>query len=107
MRPRRSGDKCLAEGPGSERQAVAEPGAFARAGLSVEDDEPHRMAATAAYRVVILKAWDKDTLAQQIAETLEPYQPHEIVSVEARVDFQYFWPWRRDWAMLVLKTDET
>jgi hypothetical protein len=25
------------------------------------------------------------------------------VSVKARVDFQFFWPWRRDWALIVVR----
>ena len=62
--------------------------------------------AASQYRVVLLKAWTKDTLALKIQQTLEPYTQDEIVSVEARVDFQFFWPWRRDWALLVLKSLE-
>ena len=58
------------------------------------------------YRVVLLKAWTKDTLALKIQSTLEPYVQGEIVSIESRVDFQYFWPWRRNWALIVLKTLE-
>jgi hypothetical protein len=55
------------------------------------------------YRVVLLKAWTKDTLATKIERTLDPYAPDEIVSIEARVDFQFFVPWRRDWALIVVK----
>jgi hypothetical protein len=62
--------------------------------------------ATSQYRAVVLKAWTKDTLAVKIERTLEPYGQNEIVSVETAVDFQFFVPWRRNWAMLVLKTEE-
>ena len=58
------------------------------------------------YRVVLLKAWTKDTLARKIQDTLEPYTQHEIVSIQSRVDFQFGWPWRRNWALLVLKSLE-
>ncbi len=58
------------------------------------------------YRVVLLKAWTKDTLAFKIQSTLEPYAQDEIVSIESAVDFQFFVPWRRNWALLVLKSLE-
>jgi hypothetical protein len=58
------------------------------------------------YRVVLLKAWTKDTLAFKIQTTLEPYAQDEIVSIQSRVDFQFGWPFRRNWAMLVLKSLE-
>lgn len=64
------------------------------------------MMTSAQYRVVVLKAWTKEGLAEKIRHTLEPYAQDEIVNVEARVDFQFFWPWRRDWAMIVLKSLE-
>ncbi len=58
------------------------------------------------YRVVLLKAWTKGTLAYAIQTTLEPYAQEEIVSVEARVGSQFGWPFRRNWALLVLKSLE-
>ena len=58
------------------------------------------------YRVVVLKAWTKDTLGLKIERELEPYAQDEIVSIEPAVDFQFWWPWRRNWALLVLKTLE-
>jgi hypothetical protein len=58
------------------------------------------------YRVVLLKAWTKDTLAHKIQTTLEPYAQDEIVSIQSRVDFQFGWPWRRNWALVVLKSLE-
>jgi hypothetical protein len=58
------------------------------------------------YRVVLLKAWTKDALAEKIERELDPYPQEAIVSVQARVDFQFFVPWRRDWAMIVLKRPE-
>jgi hypothetical protein len=61
---------------------------------------------TSQYRAVLLKAWTKDTLAVKIERALEPYAQHEIVSIESAVDFWFFVPWRRNWAMLVLKTEE-
>jgi hypothetical protein len=57
------------------------------------------------YRVVLLKAWTKDTLAGKIQKELDPYPPEAIISIESRVDFQFFVPWRRDWALIVLKRD--
>jgi hypothetical protein len=68
--------------------------------------EIRRVAPPSQYRVVLLKAWTKDTLALKIERTLEPYAQDEIVSIQARVDFQFFVPWRRDWALLVLKSLE-
>ncbi len=65
-----------------------------------------RQMAASQYRVVVLKDWSKDGLAAKIAETLEPYAPEEIVSIYPQVDFQWPWPWRRNWAMIVLKTLE-
>ncbi len=55
------------------------------------------------YHAILLKAWTKDTLAVRIEEALEPYAPESIVSIETRVDFQFFVPWRRDWAMIVVR----
>jgi hypothetical protein len=55
------------------------------------------------YSTFLLKAWTKDTLCGKIESTLAPYPPDAIVSIEARVDFQFFWPWRRDWALIVVK----
>ncbi len=60
-----------------------------------------RYALDRQYHVFLLKAWTKDTLADKISKTLDPYPPDAIVSVEARVDFQFFVPWRRDWALIV------
>jgi hypothetical protein len=54
------------------------------------------------YATFLLKAWTKDTLCRKIKDTLDPYPPEAIVSSEARVDFQFFWPWRRDWALIVV-----
>jgi hypothetical protein len=62
--------------------------------------------AVSQYRAVVLKAWTKDTLAVKIERALEPYKQHEIVSIESAVDFQFFVPWRRNWAMVVLKTED-
>jgi hypothetical protein len=56
------------------------------------------------YRVVLLKAWTKDTLALKMERKLEPYGQNDIISIESAVDFQFFVPWRRNWALLVLKT---
>jgi hypothetical protein len=58
------------------------------------------------YHVFLLKAWTKDTLALKMAKVLDPYPPDAIISVEARVDFQFFVPWRRDWAMIVVRKPE-
>jgi hypothetical protein len=55
------------------------------------------------YRVALLKAWTKDTLALKIERELDGYAQAEIVSIESRVDFQFLVPWRRNWALLVLK----
>lgn len=62
--------------------------------------------AASEYRVVLLKAWTKDTIAFKIQQTPEPYAQDEIISVQARVDFQFWWPWRRNWALLILKSLE-
>jgi hypothetical protein len=73
--------------------------------------EPRQMSATRyppdrQYQVFLLKAWTKDTLAEKISRALDPYPPDAIVSVEARVDFQFFVPWRRDWALIVVRKPE-
>ena len=91
--------------PSGHRRLSAERLTWAVRGLSSSPTTSSRVASD-QYRVVLLKAWTKDTLAVKIQQTLEPYTADEIVSVEARVDFQFFWPWRRDWAMIVLKTLE-
>jgi hypothetical protein len=57
------------------------------------------------YYAHVLKAWTKDTLADKIEKLLDPMPPERIVSIEVAVDFQFFVPWRRNWAMIVLRPD--
>jgi hypothetical protein len=59
------------------------------------------------YKALILKAWDKGTLAIAITKALEPYEPQQIIKVEMGVDFQFFLPWRRNWALIVVEDEET
>jgi hypothetical protein len=59
--------------------------------------------ASRQYRVILLKAWTKDTLVKKIEDELDRFPREAIVSVEARVDFQFFVPWRRDWAVIVVR----
>jgi hypothetical protein len=55
------------------------------------------------YAVLIVRAWTKEGLAGQLREKLDPYPPESIVSFEAGVDFQWPWPARRNWALVVAK----
>jgi hypothetical protein len=58
------------------------------------------------YPVYVLRAWTKEGLAQKLWELLEPWQREEIVSVRVGVDFLFFWPFRRNWAIVVLEYPE-
>jgi hypothetical protein len=61
------------------------------------------------YRVILLRAWSHDALAQKMQDALEGYDQHEIISVQTGQEFilwLFFWVWLRPWAMILVKTLE-
>ena len=56
--------------------------------------------------MILLKAWTKNALVDKIERHLDPFPPEAILSVEASVDFPFFVPWRRDWALIVVRRCE-
>jgi hypothetical protein len=50
----------------------------------------------------ILRAWDKEGLADKITKAIEPYPPEQVVSIRCGIDFQFFFPLRRNWALVVV-----
>ncbi|MGH2904274.1 MAG: hypothetical protein ACRDK7_11945 [Solirubrobacteraceae bacterium] len=55
------------------------------------------------YSAFVVKAWTKETLASRVCEHLDPYPAEVIVSITSNVDFQFPWPWRRNWALIVVR----
>lgn len=58
------------------------------------------------YGIAVLKAWTKKDLARQLDELISPYPPASIISIQTGVDFQFFWPWQRNWSQVVLRVSE-
>jgi hypothetical protein len=58
------------------------------------------------YLVIVLRGWTKEGLAVKIRERLDPFPQESIVILEAGVDFQFPWPFRRNWALIVVKRPE-
>jgi hypothetical protein len=58
------------------------------------------------YKALLLKAWDRGSLAIDITRALEPYAPEQIVKLEVGVDFQFPFPWRRNWALILIEDEE-
>ena len=58
------------------------------------------------YKALLLKAWDRGALAIAITKALEPYDPGQIVKLEVGVDFQFPFPWRRNWALIIVEDEE-
>jgi hypothetical protein len=56
------------------------------------------------YASFVIRAWQKETLAQRIDQRIDPYPQSAIVSIEVGVDFQ-FWPFRRNWALVTVRRD--
>jgi hypothetical protein len=55
------------------------------------------------YLVYVRRAWTFDTLGSKIEDVLEPLPQDHIVSIDTRVDFQFFWPFRRNAAVIVAR----
>jgi len=55
------------------------------------------------YVAFIVRACTKDTLATRICEQLDPYPADAVVSITSNVDFQFGWPFRRNWALIVIR----
>jgi len=45
-------------------------------------------------------------VGQKMEETLSRIPPEAIISIETRIDFQFFFPWRRNSAMIVIRRTE-
>ena len=61
------------------------------------------------YRVILLRAWSRDALAEKMRAALEPYEQQEIISVQTGSDFVLwflFFVVTRPWAMILVKTLE-
>lgn len=54
------------------------------------------------YKSILVKAWARDTLGVKLQNALKPYRPEQIVNVTVAIDFWFFVPWRRNWAMIVV-----
>jgi hypothetical protein len=54
------------------------------------------------YQAILERAWTKPELAEEILEALAPYPPENVIKIEVGVDFQFPFPWRRNWAMIVV-----
>jgi hypothetical protein len=57
--------------------------------------------------VMVFRAWTKESLGEKLGKQLNAYTREEIISVRVGVDFQYFWPARRNWAMVIVKGTPT
>jgi hypothetical protein len=59
------------------------------------------------YAVFVVRALTKEMLAKRISEKIDPYPPEAIISIKANVDFQFGWPFRRNWALIVVRRPES
>jgi hypothetical protein len=58
------------------------------------------------YAWFVVRAYTKETLAKRIRETVDPYPPSSIIKIQAGIDFGFFWPFRRNWAVIIVKRPE-
>lgn len=58
------------------------------------------------YATFVVKALTKETLARRIAERIDPYPPEAIISIQANIDFHFGWPFRRNWAIIIVRKPE-
>ena len=61
------------------------------------------------YRVILLRAWSRESLATKMQRALEAYDQREIISVQTGSDFVlwfFFVVLMRPWAMILVKTLE-
>jgi hypothetical protein len=58
------------------------------------------------YSTFVVRAWTKEGLALAVNRKLDPYPADAIVTVQCGVDFQFPWPFRRNWALLVVNRPE-
>jgi hypothetical protein len=61
------------------------------------------------YRVILLRAWSRESLVEQMREALEGYDQDEIISVQTGSDFVLWFLFvvlTRPWAMILVKTLE-
>jgi hypothetical protein len=61
------------------------------------------------YRVILLRAWSRESLAAKMQRALEGYDQREIISVQTGSDFVlwfFFLVLMRPWAMILVKTLE-
>jgi hypothetical protein len=58
------------------------------------------------YSWSVVRAYTKETLARRIREKVEAYPPEAIIKIQAGIDFQFFWPFRRNWAVIIVKRPE-
>jgi hypothetical protein len=54
------------------------------------------------YAVYVRRAWTRDGIAGKMQEVLDPFPPSAIVSVDTKIDFQFFWPFRRNSSVIVV-----
>jgi hypothetical protein len=55
------------------------------------------------YLVLLVRAPTKAKLAQRVAEILEPIESEDIISISYAIDLHFFWPWRRNSALIVVR----
>lgn len=59
------------------------------------------MAGERPYAVHVIRGWTKEGLAQNLSAAIAGYHREAIISVRTGIDFQFFWPFRRNWAIVV------
>jgi hypothetical protein len=55
------------------------------------------------YATYVVRAWDKEGLADRIKKKIDPYPADDIIDIKVGVDFQFFFPARRNWAIIIVK----
>jgi len=53
--------------------------------------------------VLLVRAPTKAKLAQRVAKILDPIESEDIISVSYAIDLHFFWPWRRNSALIVVR----
>lgn len=53
--------------------------------------------------VLMVKAPTKAKLRDRVAAALDPIESEDIISISYTIDLHFFWPWRRNSAMIVIR----
>lgn len=59
------------------------------------------------YSVLLERAWTKEGIVIRLGKRLERYPREAIVSIDVGIDFTFFWPFRRNWAIVTVDKSAT